>query len=91
MADKSLTIERFPPELRRHLRLLAAELSTDEQPVTMRSLIIRGCDMVVSAAGAEARQARLTRSGRLPCGCLDNEAGAHRVGCPDHPEGVRGS
>jgi hypothetical protein len=27
----------------------------------------------------------------LPCGCLDNEAGAHRVGCPDHPEGVRGS
>jgi hypothetical protein len=26
-----------------------------------------------------------------PCGCLKNEAGAHRVGCPDHPEGVRGS
>lgn len=25
-----------------------------------------------------------------PCGCLINEAGAHRVGCPDHPEGVRG-
>jgi hypothetical protein len=25
-----------------------------------------------------------------PCGCLKNDAGAHRVGCPDHPEGVRG-
>lgn len=25
-----------------------------------------------------------------PCGCLANDAGAHRVGCPDHPEGVRG-
>ena len=25
-----------------------------------------------------------------PCGCLRNDAGAHRVGCPDHPEGVRG-
>jgi hypothetical protein len=24
------------------------------------------------------------------CGCLINDAGAHRVGCPDHPEGVRG-
>ena len=22
------------------------------------------------------------------CGCLPNDAGAHRVGCPDHPEGV---
>jgi hypothetical protein len=25
---------------------------------------------------------------RWACGCLRNEAGAHRVGCPDHPEGV---
>lgn len=24
------------------------------------------------------------------CGCLRNDAGAHRVGCPDHPEGIRG-
>ncbi len=24
-----------------------------------------------------------------PCGCLINSAGAHRVGCPDYPEGVR--
>lgn len=23
------------------------------------------------------------------CGCLKNEGGAHRVGCPDHPEGVK--
>lgn len=27
----------------------------------------------------------------LPCGCLPNDAGAHRVGCPDHPEGVHGN
>jgi hypothetical protein len=25
------------------------------------------------------------------CGCLSNDGGAHRVGCPDYPEGVRGS
>jgi len=24
------------------------------------------------------------------CGCLVNEAGAHRFGCSDHPEGVSG-
>lgn len=24
------------------------------------------------------------------CSCLRNDAGAHRVGCPDHPEGIRG-
>jgi hypothetical protein len=23
------------------------------------------------------------------CGCLKNKGGAHRVGCPDHPEGVQ--
>lgn len=25
------------------------------------------------------------------CGCLRNDAGAPRAGCPDHPEGVRGA
>lgn len=25
-----------------------------------------------------------------PCGCLPNDAGAHRVGCPDYPGGIRG-
>lgn len=25
-----------------------------------------------------------------PCGCLKNDAGAHRAGCPDHPEGALG-
>lgn len=24
------------------------------------------------------------------CGCLRNQGGAHRVGCPVYPEGVRG-
>ena len=28
---------------------------------------------------------------RLKCGCLANRADAHRVGCPDNPEGVRGA
>jgi hypothetical protein len=25
----------------------------------------------------------------LPCGCLENKVGAHRVGCPDYPQGRR--
>ena len=25
-----------------------------------------------------------------PCGCLINDAGAHRVGCPDHTRGRTG-
>lgn len=28
--------------------------------------------------------------GRWQCGCLVNEAGAHRVGCPVHPLGIPG-
>jgi hypothetical protein len=32
----------------------------------------------------------LETSGLWLCGCLVNDGGAHRVGCPDHPEGVRG-
>lgn len=27
----------------------------------------------------------------LKCGCLSNNADAHRVGCPDYPEGRRGA
>jgi hypothetical protein len=33
---------------------------------------------------------RPKRAHLWPCGCLRNDAGAHRAGCPDHPEGVRG-
>lgn len=25
-----------------------------------------------------------------PCGCLRNDGDAHRVGCPEYPEGKRG-
>lgn len=32
----------------------------------------------------------LETSGLWPCGCLVNDAGDHRVGCPEYPEGVRG-
>lgn len=38
----------------------------------------------------EAQEAFTANVTRLPCGCLDNRAGAHRVGCPAHPEGVPG-
>lgn len=46
-----------------------------------------------AAALAEARERWLAEkqpSHLWPCGCLKNSAGAHRAGCPDHPEGVRG-
>lgn len=33
---------------------------------------------------------RYAERGLWLCGCLVNDGGAHRVGCPDHPEGVRG-
>lgn len=32
---------------------------------------------------------RLDPVGYEPCGCLSTRGGAHRVGCPDFPEGVR--
>lgn len=37
------------------------------------------------------RAVELHQRGLWACGCLINDGGAHRVGCPDHPEGVRGS
>lgn len=45
-----------------------------------------------SRAGIELADAvvALESSGLWPCGCLVNDGGSHRVGCPDHPEGVRG-
>lgn len=47
------------------------------------------------ADDCDCRNCRRQRAKRTPthlwtCGCLCNDAGAHRVGCPDHPEGVRG-
>jgi hypothetical protein len=60
-------------------------------------------DMAAEALCGEARDALhmeeetierwrdLDANPRWMCGCLINEAGAHRVGCPDHPQGVRGS
>jgi hypothetical protein len=44
-----------------------------------------GCHLPPRPMNAHALPAHL-----WPCGCLRNDAGAHRVGCPDHPEGVRG-
>ena len=34
--------------------------------------------------------ARMAERGLQLCGCLINDGGAHRVGCPSHPEGVKG-
>jgi hypothetical protein len=44
---------------------------------------------LVAAAGGREDPAKAPRSYLWPCGCLVNDAGAHRVGCPEHPEGVR--
>lgn len=50
----------------------------------------RGLGHMTGVSVARESVAR-ERDGHLwPCGCLRNDAGAHRVGCPDHPEGVRG-
>lgn len=45
MANRAdqLTIERFPPDLRRRLRVLAAERDT-----TLRALLIEGAEWVVA-------------------------------------------
>lgn len=39
----------------------------------------------------EARIAAAREAHYFTCGCLRNDAGAHRVGCPDHPEGIPGN
>jgi hypothetical protein len=31
----------------------------------------------------------MTETWYWPCGCLINKGGAHRVGCPNYPEGIR--
>jgi hypothetical protein len=46
-------------------------------------------DYVIPRLASGLHSAREIKPGMLPCGCLDNSAGAHRVGCPEHPEGVR--
>lgn len=47
--------------------------------------------IAVKAAVLRDLQKRVATPAHLwPCGCLINDAGAHRAGCPDHPEGVRG-
>lgn len=52
-------------------------------------------DEVIEELAAEAEAGydvdRLTPCHHLlPCGCLDNLAGAHRVSCPEYPEGISG-
>jgi hypothetical protein len=46
-------------------------------------------DYVIPRLASGLYSAREIKPGMWPCGCLENEAGAHRVGCPEHPEGVR--
>lgn len=41
-------------------------------------------NMIREQVAAEAEEFYQT------CGCLKNRSAAHRVGCPDFPEGVRG-
>jgi hypothetical protein len=44
---------------------------------------------LAETSGVRAEPDKAPRSYLWPCGCLINNAGAHRVDCPEHPEGVR--
>ena len=43
-------------------------------------------DYVIPRLASGLIHAREVTAVQWPCGCLKNEAGAHRAGCPDHPE-----
>ena len=67
-----------------------------EAPPSERALMLAKYENRLRAGGltVENRERYLYVSQQpshlWPCGCLINDTGAHRVGCPDHPEGVRG-
>ena len=62
-------------------------MSTENPPDARTTTGLPGQVIVLDASGTPTWQ---TPARLWPCGCLINDAGAHRVGCPDHPEGVRG-
>ena len=77
-------------------------VSWDGRPCTAlmiaMSEYLNTVDKIIEVIGEADRMLEAGKSNDPPlrpmlesCGCLRNDADAHRVGCPDHPEGVRGS
>lgn len=62
----------------------AAEPPTNPNPRYRETYILT---YPQAAAIARGKQQTAEDSHLWPCGCLINRADAHRVGCPDHPEG----
>jgi hypothetical protein len=59
--------------------------------VDMITEVINRADQMLEAGESNDPPLAPMLASRFACGCLRNSADAHRVGCPDHPEGVRGS
>jgi hypothetical protein len=56
---------------------------------TIRIRPDKGPERVMTVSHVEHHIITLSDPAHLQsCGCLVNDAGAHRKGCPDHPEGV---
>lgn len=51
---------------------------------------VRASDALIAAGLQYLRERAPLGADLWPCGCLPNDAGAHRVGCPDYPGGNRG-
>jgi hypothetical protein len=68
-------------------------------PVDYRFILVGQSARTTIHAGAKVtaeflvqyEEARMAERGLQLCGCLINDGGAHRVHCPSHPEGVKGS
>lgn len=76
--SKSLDDPRHVNQARSWQAALDAERAVFSEPAVMRTGVFA------------ALRPNDTEPYYFTCGCLNNEAGAHRVGCPDHPEGVPG-
>jgi hypothetical protein len=68
-------------------------------PVDYRFILVGQSARTTIHAGARVtaeflvqyEEARMAERGLWLCGCLINDGGAHRKGCPERPEGVKGS
>jgi hypothetical protein len=81
------------------IKALAEKLRAERQRVQNEPNVCHECgrdgplaDAAWDLALAVLEEPDVWRSpgGLWLCGCLINDGGAHRVGCPEHPEGVKG-
>lgn len=81
------------PEIRRLVEEYRATLDIPDNPVTFEipNQSIAAALEVADEVMHELDREHPVHAHLWRCGCLRNDGGAHRVGCPDHPEGVRGS